>query len=354
MRLRKQLTLTIVALCLTTMSSLAAPPVKNVIFMIGDGMGLSQVYAAAVANGMKLTLFDAPYVGLSITYSANRFITDSAAGGTALATGTKTNNGMIGMNADSIPVQSIMALAKAHGYSTGVVATSPVTHATPASFYGHNITRKDQEGLAMDLLRSDIDFFVGGGKRFFEKRADSLNLSDSLRLKGYDVVYTLEELKASRAAKRGALLANVDMAPASEREMLLPIMTQEALNTLSANGNSFFLMVEGSQIDYQGHNNETDKLIAELLEFDQAVAVALQFMNNNPGTLLVVTADHETGGMLVLDGNLEEREVETYFNSDYHSGIPVPVFAFGSGAQHFSGVYQNTDFFTKFKQLLGF
>ena len=119
MRLRKQLTLTSVALCLTTMSSLAAPPVKNVIFMIGDGMGLSQVYAAAVANGMKLTLFDAPYVGLSITYSAIRFITDSAAGATALPLGTNTTHGTVWLNAHIFPVQSTMALAYARPSSTG-------------------------------------------------------------------------------------------------------------------------------------------------------------------------------------------------------------------------------------------
>ena len=313
-------------------SVMAQPKVKNVIFMIGDGMGLSQIYASATVSGLNdYALFQAPYVGLALTYSANKYITDSAAGGTALATGKKTNNGMIGMTPDSVAVNSIMHLAKESGKSTGIVVTVPITHATPSAFYGHNISRKNQDAIARDFLYSEIDFFVGGGKKFFEMRPDSANISDSLRLKGYEVVYSLESLSQSRASKKGALLAVIDMPIAAEREQMLPLATEMALEQLSENEKGFFLMIEGSQIDYQGHNNETENLLAEMQEFDAAIEVVIDFVTNNPGTLLVITADHETGGMVILTGDFEKRTVEAVFNTDYHTPIPVPVFAFGDG-----------------------
>ena len=351
--MKKKITL-VVLLFTIVYNATAQPAVKSVIFMIGDGMGLSQVYASATAQGLTdYTLFQAPYIGLALTYSASNYITDSAAGGTALATGKKTNNGMVGMTPDSIAIPSIMHLAKESGKSTGIVVTVPITHATPAAFFGHNVSRKNQEALARDFLYSEIDFFVGGGKKFFEMRNDSCNLSDSLRLKGYDVLYTLEELKHAKAAKRGAFLATIDLPIAAERDGILPIATEMALEQLSKSSKGFFLMIEGSPIEYQGHNNETESLLAEMRGFDSAIEVAVEFVKNNPGTLLVITADHETGGMVILDGDFEEGTVEATFNTDYHTPIPVPIFAFGNGAFRFTGVYENSDLFNKFKELMG-
>ena len=350
----KKLLLSAACLLVFVASAMAQPPVQRVIYMIGDGMGLSQVYAGATVKGLsEFALFKAPYVGLITTYSANGYITDSAAGGTALATGKKTNNGMIGMTPDGEAVHSIMHLAKQEGKSTGIVVTVPITHATPAAFYGHNKSRKNQEELARDFLYSDIDFFVGGGKMFFEKRKDEVNLTDSLRLRHYEVVYSIEELRRAKGKKRGAFLAEIEMLPAQDRDnTMLPTATQAALDFLSQNKKGFFLMVEGSQIDYQGHNNDTESLVAEMLEFDAAVQVVIDYVNANPGTLLVVTADHETGGMVIESGSLENQTVKADFTTDYHTATPVLVFAYGAGAEQFTGVYDNTEIFGKMKALM--
>ena len=165
---------------------------KNVIFLIGDGMGLNQLYAGMTANGGTLNIERCTHTGLAKTYSANSYITDSAAGGTALATGSKTNNGMIGMNADSVAVKSVLSAAEEAGMATGLVATVRITHATPASFYAHQISRNMYEEIAADMLTSGVDFFVGGGRKNFEVRKDSLNYSDSLRNVDYNIVYSID------------------------------------------------------------------------------------------------------------------------------------------------------------------
>jgi alkaline phosphatase len=162
---------------------------KNVIYLIGDGMGLNQLYAGMTANGGTLNIERCTHTGLAKTYSANSYITDSAAGGTALATGSKTNNGMIGMNADSVAVKSVLSAAEEAGMATGLVATVRITHATPASFYAHQISRNMYEEIAAEMLTSGVDFFVGGGRKNFEVRKDSLNYSDSLRNVDYNIVF---------------------------------------------------------------------------------------------------------------------------------------------------------------------
>ncbi|MFW5645307.1 MAG: alkaline phosphatase, partial [Bacteroidota bacterium] len=272
--------------------------VKNIIFLIGDGMGVPQLHAAMEHADETLIMEKAEYTGLSKTHSLTNKITDSAAGGTALATGNKTSNGVISQDTLGNPLKTILEFAEDYGLSTGLVSTSAITHATPASFIAHEENRNNYEAIAADFLDTDIEVFIGGGFDHFANRKDGLNLVESLEEKGYSLVRNLEELKASQADKLAGLLAEGHLPPVAEgREDMLSVATAKALDILSRNEDGFFLMVEGSQIDWGGHANDLDYIVSETIDFDQAVGVAVDFAKKNPGTLVVVTSDHETGGL---------------------------------------------------------
>ncbi len=327
---------------------------KNVIFLIGDGMGLNQIYASMTANGGTLNIERCSHTGLAKTYSASHYITDSAAGGTALATGHKTNNGMIGMNADSVAVKSVLSAAEEAGMATGLVATVRITHATPASFYAHQINRGMYEEIAAEMLTSGVDFFVGGGRNNFEVRKDSLNYSDSLRNANYRIVYSLDSVEAPVLLPFGALCADSDMPQASKRGDFLPRAVDLAIKSLDARGDGFFLMVEGSQIDYQGHGNNTQGVVDEVLDFDRAIKVALDFAERDGETLVVITADHETGGMTIMNGSYADKTIEAQFNTGGHTGTMVPIYSFGPCADQFTGIMENTEIPIRIKTALGF
>lgn len=325
---------------------------KNIILFIGDGMGLAHVYAAMTANGGSLFIQNFIHCGFSKTYSSSAYITDSAAGGTALSSGVKTYNGAIGVDAEKKNVETILEKAEKKGLATGMVSTSAINHATPASFIAHQASRGSYEDIAADFLKTDIDVFIGGGAKFFEKRKDSLNLSQKLRDNGYQVLYNIADIQKVKTGKLAGLTADEHNPPCSERgEMLVPA-TETAINLLSQNKNGFFLMVEGSQIDFLAHNNQTTGVIQETLEFDRSIGKALAFAAKNRNTLIIVTADHETGGMTLTGGNNKTGDVTAKFSSTDHTGICVPVFAFGPGAEQFTGFMENTDIAKKMMKLL--
>lgn len=325
---------------------------RNVILMIGDGMGLNQMYAGLTANGGHLAMERCTATAMVKTYSANRYITDSAAAGTALACGKKSNNGMIGMDADSVPAESLLEYYRGRGYATGIVVTSPVTHATPAAFYAHVPNRGEYEEIARQLYGAGVDFFCGGGRSHFEERSDSVSYTDSLVNAGYDVVYSIDSVQVPALLPCAVLAADVDMPAARERGDFLPRATETAIKSLKAKAGDrgFFLMVEGSQIDYRCHGNDGEGMVAEVLDFDRAVRVALDFAAADGNTLVVVTADHETGGVTIVDGEYETGMVEVSFGrsgqagtSVGHTGTCVPLFAFGRGAELFAGMIDNTE-----------
>src|SRR5690554_475874 len=260
----------------TTLISTEAPIVENVILLIGDGMGVSQVYSGITANS-RLNLEKSQYVGFSKTYSASSYITDSAAGGTAIATGTKTNNGAIGVDAKGNDVKSILEYAAENGKSTGVVASCAITHATPASFVAHQPKRGMQEEIAVDFVNSDITVFIGGGKKYFDARSDGENLLDKLEANGFQVALTMDDVKKATSGKLAGLVADEHPAPYPERGEFLPESVQAAINLLKNNDKGFCLMVEGSQIDWACHANEKDATVNEMLDFDRAIKVALNY-----------------------------------------------------------------------------
>lgn len=338
--------------CIREEISEKTPVVKNVIFMIGDGMGLAQMYAGMTANKGSLNLERIQTVGLAKTYSLDGFITDSAASGTAIACGKKTTNGTIGLDKDGNWLKSILDYAADNAMATGFVVTSSVTHATPASFYAHQKSRSMEEEIALDLLKSDIDVFIGGGRDFFEKRTDNIDITRQLKNKGYQIVYKLDDMKAIQAGKLGALLADNPMPYAKDRGNMLPTSVEIAIRLLEKNKDGFFLMVEGSLIDYAGHNNNPEQVATEVLDFDKAIKVALDYAERNPETLVIVTADHETGGLSLVGGDIENGNVDMSFATGGHTGIMVPVYAFGPGAEDFSGIYENTEFLPRLLKLL--
>lgn len=325
---------------------------KNIILMIGDGMGVAQVFAGITANGGSLFLDNFKHIGFSRTQSADNFITDSAAGGTAISTGKKTYNGAIGVDVDKNPVKTILEEAEENGLFTGLVSTSAITHATPASFIAHQGSRSSYEDIAADFMKIDIEVFIGGGYDHFAKRADGRNLVDELKVKGYTVEQDIEKIKETRSGKLAGLVAPEHADRVTERKDMLPIATQTAINILSTGRKGFFLMVEGSQIDFGGHAESTVHVVEDMLDFDKAIGKALEFAASNGETLVIVTADHETGGMAVLGGDFKTGHVRGEFTTTNHSPIMVPVFAYGPGAQNFTGIMENTDIHKKMKEIL--
>ncbi len=327
---------------------------RSIILLIGDGMGVSQVFAGFTANGGVLNLSNMPYSGFSATQSSDNYVTDSGAGGTALSTGVRTYNGAIGVDGDKNPIPTILEIAQKHGKATGLISTSAITHATPAAFIAHQPERSMYEEIAADFLKTDIDLFIGGGKSFFEEREDGRNLIKELQDKGYHVFYSLEEAAHVNSGPLAVLAADKHCAPYPERGELLPQATEKAVNILNQNPKGFFMMIEGSQIDWGGHENNTAFVVQEMLDFDRAIGKALEFAARDKETLVIVTADHETGGMSITGGSMENKEVTGKYTTGSHSAVFVPVFSFGPGAEQFSGIMKNTDVFHKMHDLFGF
>ena len=299
------------------------PP--NIIFLIGDGMGLTQITTGMYANNNNTELEKFEYVGLSKTQAARYLVTDSAASGTAMACGEKTYNGVIGMNSKNEKIPSILDHCANLGYKTALLATSSIVHATPASFYAHVDTRKKYEEIAFQLMSSNVDYFIGGGKKHFTRRDDGKNLlknPDS----PYKIAESLDEYISSTADKIG-LLTYYEEPPKKSmgREPALPDM-------LSG-----------------GHANDVPYVVSEFLEFNQTIGVALEFAKKHGNTLVVVTADHETGGLALTKGNIKRNQVSGGFNTKGHSATMVPVFSYGPAAEQFAGIYENTAIFTKLK-----
>jgi len=329
--------------------------IENVILLIGDGMGLSQVSASFFFQEDPSNFERFPYTGIIKTSSSRQKITDSAAGATAFSTGEKTYNGAIGVNDQGAPLTNIIEILSRKNYKTGLVATSSITHATPAAFYAKAELRKQEELIASQLVTSDVDFFAGGGAKFFTQRSDGDNLLEALTNNGFEVDTSKLDLGKSLSPDRkyGYLLAPKGMPKMTEgRSTFLPDATQQAIDYLSQQTESFFLMVEGSQIDWGGHANDAIYLVAEVLDFDRTVGVALDFAAKNTNTLVIVTADHETGGFTLSSKAGDYDAIQPTFSTGGHSATLIPVFAYGPGAEKFTGIYENTSIFHKIMALI--
>jgi alkaline phosphatase len=328
---------------------------KNIILMIGDGMGINHIHAASYAVPYQLNVMRCTNTAFARTASANDDITDSAAAGTALACGEKTNNGYTGSDSTGKPLKSILKYAEENNLATGIVVTCDITHATPASFYANTTSRYQSDLISRHLIHTGIDIIVGGGYDKFANQGDTLNLIDSLAAEKYEIIRSIDELKGSKSNKIAALLYPKHPPKYTEgRGDMLTVSTAKALDILSKDKDGFFLMVEGSQIDWGGEGNDFDYMINELIDFDKAVGLALDYASKDPETLVIITADHETGGLVLIEDEQDKSKMIPMFSSRKHTGAPVAVFAFGKGAESFSGVIENTDIFKKMLSLYGF
>ena len=331
------------------------PKAMNVIYMIGDGMALPQVYAAMLASHDKMTFSQFPYIGVVDTHSASNDITDSAAAGTALASDHKTNNAMLGVNPDSIPVKTVLEVMAEQGKETGIVVSSYVTHATPAAFYAKVPHRKQYEEIAMQMAENPyLNLIIGGGMKYFNQRKDSLDLVARMENElGWKVYDTLDNIDIT--CKKYAVMANDNhMPPAAERGDFLPRAVKTALKTLDSAENGFFLMVEGSQIDFACHAHDSTWMMDEMLDFDYAIKVALDYAKEKGNTLVVVTADHETGGLTLPDPQGKYTNVVFNYSTGSHTCLPVLVYAYGPGAEQFTGWMQNTELKGKILNACGY
>ena len=325
---------------------------KNVILLIGDGMGLTQIYAGYTANKGQLNLFNIPTQGLSITRASDSYITDSAAGATAMATGHKTNNRFISVDEKGKPLALLTQQLAKKNFKTAIISAGNITDATPAAFYAHQPERSYNEPIAEDFLTNPSDILIGGGLKEFKTRKDGKDLTKLLMERGYtfsDKFSSLDTIKNNR------FIVLEDAAVVSMKEGRGDFLTKsllKATSTFEKTKNPFFIMAEGAQIDYGGHQNNVEYVVREMLDFDKLVGQAMEFVDKNPETLLIVTADHETGGLSLIGGSITKGNVQGRFSTNDHTAVPVPVFAYGPGAQNFSGVYQNTEIYTKIKNML--
>lgn len=331
---------------------------QNVILMVGDGMGLAQITAASLTKGSPLAMESFPVVGLHKPHAHDHLISDSAAGATAFATGVKTNVGSLGLSPEGLPVPNIFEEAEAKEYATGLVTTATVVHPTPAAFVAHLPFQNQYEQIAEQFSKTGIDLFIGGGRRYFlSPDADQANILQMMMTNGYNITSYLEgplsELPLDFDRQLGYFTAEDQPPKAQEGRDYLPVASRFAPRFLQKrNRNGFFLLIEGAQIDWAGVQNDQEYLIAEVLDFDQAVGEVLKFARRDKKTLVIVTAAHETGGYSIQPGSNQDS-LFAGFSTDQHTGTLVPVMAYGPGAGLFRGVYDNTAIYFKMKQALG-
>ena len=347
--IKKLLLLLITLFCFTVQSQNSKRP--NIIMMIGDGMGLSHISSGMYSNNNYTSLERSKYVGLIKTHSSNRLITDSAAAGTAMSSGIKTKNTVVGMDDNYKPVKNILEICKDFGYSTGIVVTSTIVHATPASYYSKVKSRYQYEDISSQLAKSGINFFVGGGERYFNDRSDNRNLFTEME--DYYFATSIETYKKSNSNKIGYLTSYDD--PTEKhlgREPSLPSLVEATIKKLEDLDKPFFLLIEGSQIDWGSHDNDPEHTISEMIEFDNTIKTVFDFIDNDDNTLVVITADHETGGTAITGGDLSKSKDKVKYVSGSHTATLVPVFSSGYKAHNFKGVYDNTEIFNKLFEIV--
>ncbi len=330
---------------------------KNIILLIGDGMALSQVSAGIYWKGVGKSVFEQfRYVGFHKSHSFNSLVTDSGAGATAFACGQKTTNSSIGVvPPNNTPCTTILEDLDQRGYATGMVVACTATHATPACFIAHSELRAFTEEMALGYLKTELDCFVGGGEALFNQRPDKRNLEDSLRQRGYVIRRgtATKGLPLDGSAPFMLFTAEREPPTASAGRRYLPRTTRMACDYLQKRSKQgFFLMVEGSQIDWACHANDRNWLRAEMLDFDETVRQALAFAASNGETLVLVTGDHECGGFALAQAE-SRKEFKPMFATRLHTAALVPVFAYGPMAEQFSGVYDNTEIYGKVRAALG-
>ena len=343
---------------------------KNIILLIGDGMSASQITSYRLLkegpNG-RIAVDNFPISGIVLTHSADAIITDSASSATAYSTGSKTKNGFLGVDQEGRILENLTEKLDNFGFVSALISTSEVTHATPAAFSSHVDSRRNTDEISSQMLESKVATILGGGRKFFlsaengGKRKDKRDLLEEAK-KSHKILIHKHELDISGITPSDRILGlfadehlrdeenpdNHSSEPTLTEMLRFSLERAEAAIDNQCRGS--FVMVEGSQVDWAGHANNIDYLERELKEFDEATRYALEYAKKNPDTLVVVTADHETGGLLIepialsyYTGNNIKFSFNTAIGGGSHTGVPVPVYAYGPGSLNFSGTLDNTD-----------
>ena len=320
---------------------------KNIILVIGDGVGPNQITLSRIAIGgldFRLFIDQMPYHGTSLTHSYDNAYTDSAAAATAWSTGFKTKTRYLSLNSDKKILETVVELLNKKGYASGVVATSSVTHATPAALYAHIDNRYEYKEIANQLINSSIHIALGGGRKLF----DLNKINDT-----HHVLTSKESLQLNfDYSKKLIGLFDDDGIERSNEKPTQRQMTNFALKHLNKQCNGFFLMTEGSQIDWAGHDNDANKMIEEFRDFDLTIKDLIKFVNKNNDTLLIITSDHETGGLQIL--KQDNDNVIIQWGTGRHTSTPVGVHAYGPGAELFQGLMDNTDIHYKMLEAIDY
>lgn len=355
---RKKSTLIIAIVIFFGVNFHAQTKPKNIIVMIGDGMGHNYV-STALLKDKTHPLFAFPVTGLSVTICADKLITDSAAGASAIATGQLVNYYSISFSPEGKKLETIFDSAQTNGIKTGIVATSRLTNATPAAFFGNVYSRKEEDSLAQQFLNSNIDIAIAGGyDKFLPEdlggtRKDGINIVSDLKENNYSFVNSFEDLKSNYLnGKLVALLSKEGLPKGSERDYGLDELSRFAIENLNQYEEGFMLMIEGSQIDWAGHDTDAVYLLSEMDDFSEAINLVYDFAKKDGETLVIITADHETGGMAIMDGNLDGTNLKLEFLSGDHTAGTVSVFAYGPGSELFSGTYFINDIGKKLQSLI--
>ncbi|UEQ74751.1 alkaline phosphatase [Chryseobacterium arthrosphaerae] len=320
--------------------------VKNVILLIPDGTSLPQYYAAFTANKGKLNVFNMKSTGLSKTNSSNAYITDSAPGSTAFATGVKTRNTFVGVDHMGKALAQIPDIIADKGLVSGLISTGDVTDATPADFYAHSDNRNSSEPILKDFAASKTKILIGGP-------TSGLSQENLLKFKESKIDLYQDLKSVNKITNRTLIIDPLASQRVPQRGNWLADAFDLTLNDLKNNKKGFFMMVEASQTDGGGHSNNIEQLVTELLDFDHVVGKAMKFADENKETLVIVVGDHETGGLTLLDGNLKEGWIFGNFSTNDHTSIPSSVFAYGPNSKEFTGLFENTEIFNKIMEAYG-
>ena len=345
---------------------------KNIILLISDGMSLTQVSSYRLLKGgpnERIAVDKFPVSGLVLTHSENAIVTDSASSATAFSTGRKTNNGALGLDKNNEVLENFTEIINRHGYVSSLISTSEITHATPAAYASHIDLRWKTDEISTQMMDSNVMTILGGGRHFFlpeelgGKRSDGLNLLEQIK-SSHTVLTEKKELETFDHSNLGKVVGlfadealrdnekpdNHLLEPSSTEMLKFAINRSQQFNENGCRG--FFIMLEGSQVDWAGHANDMNYLKREMQDFDDAVALAYNYAQENNDTLVIATADHETGGLLIEPASPTDYtapEVKFSFNTGIgygsHTGVPVPVYAYGPGSENFTGTLDNTDIF---------
>lgn len=334
--------------------------VKNILLFIGDGTSFPQLYAAYTCNRANLNIFNFKNIGLSKTSSYDSYVTDSAPGSTAISAGEKTNNRHVGVDHTGKPLTLLPIILKRKNISTALVTCGDITDATPADFYAHQPNRDDAVKIIREMKNSGVELLIGSGNESLEnvkflsehkKEQIGSDIFASLQ-EEYAIISSIDSMKNYPGKKMIVIDKNAGKSMHNGRGNWLDSAFSISVKRLSANKQGFFIMLEGAQIDYGGHSNNMEYVVTEAMDFDKVIGNALRFADQDGETLVLVTGDHETGGLTLLDGDYEKGYVSGSFSTVDHSALPVPVFAYGPRSYLFRGVYENTEIFRKILEAL--